>query len=43
VVATPNRWHALVTIWACQVGKDIYGGKPISHSIWEGRQMIAAA
>ncbi len=43
VVATPNHWHALATIWACQSGKDVYVEKPFSHNIWEGRQMVAAA
>lgn len=42
-IATPNHWHALATIWACQAGKDVYVEKPASHSIWEGRQMVAAA
>jgi len=41
-MATPNHWHALQAIWACQAGKDIYLEKPVSHEIWEGRQMIAA-
>ncbi len=43
VIATPNHWHALATIWACQADKDVYVEKPFSHSIWEGRQMVAAA
>ena len=43
VVATPNHWHALMTIWACQAGKDVYVEKPVSYSLWEGRQMIKAA
>jgi hypothetical protein len=43
VVATPNHWHALATIWACQAGKDVYVEKPPSYNIWEGRQMVAAA
>ncbi len=42
-VATPNHWHALMGIWACQAGKDAYIEKPISHNIWEGRQLIHAA
>ncbi len=43
VIALPNHWHALATIWACQAGKDVYVEKPFSHDIWEGRQMVAAA
>jgi predicted dehydrogenase len=43
LVATPNHWHALATIWACQAQKDVYVEKPFSHNIWEGRQMVAAA
>ena len=42
-IATPNHWHALATIWACQAGKDVYVEKPASHNIFEGRQMVAAA
>ncbi len=41
--ATPNHWHSLLTIWACQAGKDVYVEKPVSHEIWEGRKMIEAA
>ena len=41
--ATQNYWHALSTIWACQAEKDVYVEKPLSHFIWEGRQMVAAA
>jgi len=41
--ATPNHWHALVTVWACQTGKDVYIEKPASHEIWEGRKMVEAA
>ncbi len=43
ITATPNHWHALVTVWACQAGKDVYVEKPVSYSIWEGRQMAKAA
>jgi predicted dehydrogenase len=42
-IATPNHWHALATIWACQAGKDVYCEKPACHNIWEGRKMIEAA
>jgi predicted dehydrogenase len=42
-IATPNHWHALATIWACQAGKDVYVEKPASHNIWEGRKAVEAA
>ncbi len=42
-IATPNHWHSLATIWACQAGKDVYVEKPGSHNVWEGRQMVKAA
>lgn len=41
--ATPNHWHALSTVWACQAGKDVCVEKPVSHNIWEGRKMVEAA
>lgn len=42
-IATPNHWHALATIWACQAGKDVYVEKPGSHNVFEGRKMVEAA
>ena len=42
-IATPDHWHALMTIWGCQAGKDVYVEKPCSYTLWEGRQMVRAA
>ena len=42
-IAVPDHWHALMTIMACQAGKDIYIEKPISYNISEGRKMVQAA
>ena len=42
-IATPNHWHSLIGIWACQAGKDVYVEKPVSHNVWEGRQLVKAA
>ena len=41
--ATPNHWHALISVWAAQAGKDVYVEKPVSHNVWEGRQIVNAA
>lgn len=43
IVATPDHWHALPFIAACEAGKDIFCEKPISHNIVEGKAMVAAA
>ncbi len=42
-IASPNHWHSLSVIWACQAGKDVYVEKPGSHNIWEGRKMVESA
>ncbi len=42
-IATPNHWHTLQTIWACQAGKDVYVEKPCSHNVFESQQIVAAA
>jgi predicted dehydrogenase len=42
-IATPNHWHALMTVWACEAGKDVYVEKPCSHNLHEGRVAVEAA
>ena len=42
-IVTPNHWHALMGIWACQAGKDVYVEKPCSHNIFESRKLVEAA
>jgi predicted dehydrogenase len=43
LIATPDHWHAIPTILACQAGKDVYIEKPLAHNINEGKAMVAAA
>ncbi len=43
VIATPDHWHTLQTIWACESGKDVLVEKPCSHNLFECRQIVAAA
>lgn len=43
LIATPDHWHAIPTIHACQAGKDVYVEKPMSYCIAEGRRMAEAA
>src|ERR1700687_1380150 len=42
-IATPNHWHALMTIWAAQAGKHVYVEKPCSHNVKEGRIAMQTA
>lgn len=41
-IATPDHWHALTTIYACNAGKDVFVEKPLCHTIVEGRAMVQA-
>ncbi len=43
VIATPDHWHGIIAILACQAGKDVYCEKPLAHRIQEGRAMVNAA
>jgi predicted dehydrogenase len=43
VNATPDHWHGLGTILACQAEKDVFVEKPLAHNVWEGRKMVDAA
>lgn len=42
-IASCNHWHCLLTIWACQAGKDVYVEKPLSHNVHEGRIAVETA
>lgn len=43
IIATPDHWHAVMSILACQAGKDVYVEKPVSHALLEGERMVLAA
>ncbi len=43
VIATPNHWHALMTMWACEAGKDVYVEKPVCFDLREGQAMVKIA
>ncbi len=43
LIGTPDHWHAIPTVLACQAGKDVYVEKPLAHNVREGRAMVNAA
>lgn len=42
-IVTPDHWHGLMTIHACEAGKDVYVEKPLTTTIFEGRKVVQAA
>ena len=42
LIATPDHWHGVMAVMACEAGKDVYVEKPFSHNIWEGRKLVEA-
>lgn len=43
LIGTPDHWHAIPTVLACQAGKDVYVEKPLGHNIREGQKVVQAA
>jgi predicted dehydrogenase len=43
LIATPDHWHGVMTVMACEAGKDVYVQKPACNTIEEGRAMVNAA
>jgi len=43
VIATPDHWHAVMTVMACRANKDVYVETPVSHTMAEGRHIVEAA
>ena len=42
-IVTPDHWHAIPAVMACQAEKHIYCEKPLTHNILEGKAVVAAA
>jgi predicted dehydrogenase len=43
ILTSPDNWHAVHGVWACEAGKDVYVEKPVSNDVWTGRRLVEAA